>query len=250
MRGVEETRVRELRYRMMITDLLRVASESQTYQELSKHLGLSPPILSRYMRGHVLPSFERAQELYEKLMEITNIKEALKRRITFDEDGYIDNTPLVSEMTWLKIASNYALEKFAGSRVTKVLTSAVDGVPVATLVANLLEVNLVVAKERKEVGISEYIEGTYVLRGSALKRTLYVPKASLRKKDSILIIDDVIRTGEKLRCLIDMVEEQKAEVAGIYIIVAIGDEWRESLKGEMAQYPFEVFLELKKPQNQ
>jgi len=241
-----ETRVRELRYRMMITDLLRVASESQTYQELSKHLGLSPPILSRYMRGHVLPSFERAQELYEKLMEITNIKEALRRRITFDEDGYIDNTPLVSEITWLKIASNYALEKFAGSRVTKVLTSAVDGVPVATLVASLLEVDLVVAKERKEVGIREYIEGTYIPRGSALKRTLYVPKASLKKKDSILIVDDVVRSGEKLKCLAGMVEEQKAEVAGIYVVIAIGEDWRENLKEKLANYPFEVFLELKR----
>ncbi len=245
-----ETRVRELRYRMMITDLLRVASKSQTYQELSNHLGLSPPILSRYMRGHVLPSFERAQELYEKLMEITNIKEALKRRITFDEDGYIDNTPLVSEITWLKIASNYALERFAGRRVSRVLTSAVDGVPVATLVASLLEVNLVVAKERKEVGISEYLERSYIPRGSAIKRSLYIPKASLKRKEDVLIIDDVVRTGEKLKCLIEMVKEAKAEVAGIYVVIAVGEEWRESLKEEVAQHPFEVFLELKQPQRQ
>jgi transcriptional regulator with XRE-family HTH domain len=73
-----ETRVRELKYRMMITDLLKVASESHTYQELSDYLGLSPPILSRYMRGHVLPSYDRAQGLYEKLMEITDIKAELK----------------------------------------------------------------------------------------------------------------------------------------------------------------------------
>ena len=76
-----ETRVRELKYRMMITDLLKVASESHTYQELSDYLGLSPPILSRYMRGHVLPSYDRAQGLYEKLMEITDIKAELKKRI-------------------------------------------------------------------------------------------------------------------------------------------------------------------------
>ena len=98
-----ETRVRELKYRMMITDLLKVASESHTYQELSDFLDLSPPILSRYMRGHVLPSFVRAQGLYDKLMQITDIKEELKKRINFDDDGYFDNTPLVSEITWLKL---------------------------------------------------------------------------------------------------------------------------------------------------
>ena len=76
-----ETRVRELKYRMMITDLLKVASETHTYQELSDLLGLSPPILSRYMRGHVLPSYSRAQGLYEKLSEITDIKEARKNNV-------------------------------------------------------------------------------------------------------------------------------------------------------------------------
>ena len=56
-----ETRVRELKYRMMITDLRKVASESHTYQQLSDMLDLSPPILSRYMRGHVLPSYKREE---------------------------------------------------------------------------------------------------------------------------------------------------------------------------------------------
>ena len=78
----------------MITDLLKVASESYTYQQLSEILGLSPPILSRYMRGHVLPSYSRAQGLYETLQEITNIKEAI--------EGYIlalqeDNLPVPPE---------------------------------------------------------------------------------------------------------------------------------------------------------
>lgn len=239
-----ETRVRELKYRMMITDLLKVASESHTYQDLSNHLGLSPPILSRYMRGHVLPSYDRAQGLYEKLMEITNIKEELKRRINFDEEGYFDNTPLVSEITWLKIMSNYAMEKFAGSRVTRVLTAAVDGIPVSTLVANLLEVDLVVAKESKEVGINDFLEETYIPRGSAIRKSLYVPRASIRKKDSVLIIDDVVRTGETVKGLVDLVTNQKADIAGIYVLVTVGNEWKKYLKEIISQHAFEVLIEL------
>jgi adenine/guanine phosphoribosyltransferase-like PRPP-binding protein len=216
-----ETRVRELKYRMMITDLLKVASESHTYQELSDILGLSPPILSRYMRGHVLPSYSRAQGLYDKLMEITDIKEELKKRINFDDDGYFDNTPLVTEITWLKIMSNYALEKFAGRRVTKVLTAAVDGIPVSTLVANLLGVDLLIAKGTKEVGINDFVEETYIPKGSAIRQSLYVPKQSIRKRDSILIIDDVVRTGETVKALVDMVVNQRADIAGIYVLVTV-----------------------------
>jgi len=258
VRGLEagvgglKPKVRELKYRMMITDLLKVASKSFTYQELSEKLGLSPPILSRYMRGHVLPSYARAQRLYEKLMKITNIKEVLRRSISFDEEGYFDNTPIVSEITWLKILANYAVEKFAGRRVTKVLTAAVDGIPVSTLVASLLDVDLIIAKERKEVGIRDFIEKTYTLRGTAIRRCLYVPKASIRRGskkmrgagDSILIIDDVVRTGETVRALVDLVEERGAHVAGIYVLIALGYRWREYLSDILERYPFEVFVEI------
>jgi len=239
-----ETRVRELKYRMMITDLLKVASESHTYQQLSDLLGLSPPILSRYMRGHVLPSYKRAQGLYDKLMVITDIKEELKKRIIFDDEGYFDNTPLVSEITWLKIMSNYALEKFAGRRVTKVLTAAVDGIPVSTLVSNLLDVDLVVAKDQKEVGISDFIEETYIPKGSAIRKSLYVPKRAIRKRDSVLIIDDVVRTGETVQGLVDLVSNQRADIAGIYVLVTVGDEWKTYLQECISKYSFETLIEL------
>ncbi len=238
-----ETRVRELKYRMMITDLLKVASESYTYQQLSEYLGLSPPILSRYMRGHVLPSYSRAQGLYEKLMEITNIKSELKKRINFDEEGYFDNTPLVSEITWLKIMANYAMEKFAGRRVTKVLTAAVDGIPVSTLVSNLLEVDLLVAKESKEVGINDFVEETYIPKGSAIRKSLYVPRTAIKRRDSILIIDDVVRTGETVKALVDLVRNQRADVSGIYVLVAVGDEWKRYLRDVISRHSFEVLIE-------
>jgi len=229
---------------MMITDLLKVASETHTYQELSEVLGLSPPILSRYMRGHVLPSYSRAQGLYKQLTELTNIKEALKKRIMFDEEGYFDNTPLTSEITWLKIMSNYAMEKFAGRRVTKVLTAAVDGVPTSTLVSNLLDIDLIIAKDNKEVGIQEFIEETYIPKGSAMRKSLFVPKSSIRKKDSILIIDDVVRTGETVLALVDMVRNQRADIAGIYVLVTVGEDWKDYLENIISKYSFEVLIQI------
>jgi len=196
------------------------------------------------MRGHVLPSFARAQGLYDKLMKITNIKEELKKRINFDDDGYFDNTPLVSEITWLKIMSNYALEKFAGRRVTKILTAAVDGVPVSTLVANLLGVNLVIAKNSKEVGINDFLETSYIPRGSAMRHTLYVPRNMIRKRDSVLIIDDVVRTGETVKALVNMVAKQRADIAGIYVLVTVGTEWKRYLKDCISKYSFETLIEV------
>jgi adenine/guanine phosphoribosyltransferase-like PRPP-binding protein len=177
-------------------------------------------------------------------MEITDIKEELKKRLNFDDEGYFDNTPLVSEITWLKIMSNYALEKFAGRRVTKVLTAAVDGIPVSTLVSNLLDVDLVIAKDQKEVGISDFIEETYIPKGSAMRKSLYVPRAAIKRRDSVLIIDDVVRTGETVQGLVDMVTNQRADIAGIYVLVTVGDEWKTYLQECVSKYSFETLIEL------
>ncbi|RLI32189.1 adenine phosphoribosyltransferase [Candidatus Bathyarchaeota archaeon] len=248
-----ESRAVKLKYRMMVTELLKVASKKYKYQELKELLGLSPPILSRYTRGHVLPSYSRAQWLYERLLKIVNIKEELRKLLKFDEEGYFNNTPLVSDITWLKLMANYVVERFAGARVTKILTAAVDGIPISTMVASLLDVDLVIAKESREVGVDKFLEETYIPKGLAVRRTLYIPRTAIKPRDSVLIIDDVVRTGETLKALADMVLKMKArkkdkragpDLAGIFVIVSVGDEWKELLEEIAGVCPIETLIQV------
>jgi len=121
------------------------------------------------------------------------------------------------------------LAVFAGKRVTKVLTAAVDGIPLGTMVANSLGVNLVIAKWNKEVGVPSFLEETYVLKDSGVTMTLYVPKDALKKRDSILIVDDMIKTGETQVALVNLVKKAKADIAGLYSIIAVGEEWQKRI---------------------
>ena len=109
------------------------------------------------------------------------------------------------------------------------LTAAVDGIPLATMVANALGVNLVIAKKEKEVGVKSFIEETFVLRDSGVTMTLYLPKKALRRRDSVLIVDDMIKTGETQAALINLVYKVKAEVSGVFSLIAVGDEWEKRL---------------------
>jgi len=240
---------------MMVTELLKIASEKYKYQELKELLGLSPPILSRYTRGHVLPSYSRAQWLYERLLKIINIKEELRNLIRFDEEGFFDNTPLVSDITWLKLVANYTVEKFAGTRVTKILTAAVDGIPISTMVGSLLDVDVIIAKESREVGVDKFLEETYIPKGTAVRKTLYVPRMAIRPRDSLLIIDDVVRSGETLRALADMVLKMRLkrktlekkigpDLAGIFVVVSIGNEWKKHLKDIADLCPIEAMIQV------
>jgi adenine/guanine phosphoribosyltransferase-like PRPP-binding protein len=114
--------------------------------------------------------------------------------------------------------------------VTKVLTAAVDGIPLATMVANALGVDLIIAKRNKEVGVPAFLEETYVLRDSGVTMTLYVPKDAFKRRDSVLVVDDMIKTGETQAALINLVKKARAEVSGVYSLIAVGDSWQTKIK--------------------
>jgi len=224
-----QTHLHDLKFRMMTIDLLRMAKERYTYRELSQHTDLPVTVLSRYVKGHVLPTTKRAKTIWNSLEKIVSLENEFRNRITFDESGYFDNTNIISNVSLLSQGAQHALSKFAGRRITKVMTAAVDGIPIATMIAEAFGVDLVIAKNTKEVGVQDFIEESYIPSNSGVRMVLYIPKKSIKRGDSILIVDDVIRSGETQRVLISLVEKVKAEVAGIYALIGVGENWREKI---------------------
>mgnify|MGYP001099214282 CR=1 FL=1 len=224
------THVEDLKFRLATVELLRTAKRHHTYRELSAKTELPVTVLSRYVKGHVLPNTERARNLWDSLSKIVGLESELRRRIKFDDQGYFDNTSIINDINLLNQVANYVLARFAGRRITKVLTVAVDGVPLATMVANALGVNIVIAKSSKEVGVTSFIEETYTLSGSGYTVTLYVPRDSIKKRDSVLVVDDIIKSGDTQYALLNIVNKAKAEASGVFAIIAIGNLWKETMR--------------------
>ncbi|MEM2243156.1 MAG: phosphoribosyltransferase family protein, partial [Candidatus Bathyarchaeia archaeon] len=84
------------------------------------------------------------------------------------------------------------------------------------------------------------------LKDSGVTITLYVPKDAIKKRDSVLIVDDMIKTGETQAALVNLVRKAKAEVSGIFSLIAVGDEWRKKLKLP-EDCPIEVITYIKQP---
>jgi purine operon repressor len=243
------THADELKLRLMTIELLRTAKYKRniTYRELASKTGLPVTVLSRYAKGHVLPNTARAKQLWKVLAKLVGLETELRSRIKFDEDGYFDNTDIIGDFNILQQAANHALANFAGKRVTRVLTAAVDGIPLATMVANALGVNLVVAKRGKEVGVKAFLEETYVLgRDSGVTMTLYIPKDIIKKRDSVLIVDDMIKTGDTQAALVNLVRKAKAEISGLFSLISVGEEWKKKLKLS-GECPIEVITYVKSP---
>jgi adenine phosphoribosyltransferase len=243
------THADDLKLRLMTIELLRTAKYKRniTYRELASKTGLPVTVLSRYAKGHVLPNTTRAKQLWKVLTKLVGLETELRSRIKFDEDGYFDNTDIIGDFNIVEQAANHALANFAGKRVTKILTAAVDGIPLATMVANALGVNLIIAKRNKEVGVKAFLEETYILgKDSGVTMTLYIPKDSVKKRDSVLIVDDMIKSGETQAALVNLVRKAKAEVSGVFSLVAVGDEWKKRLK-MAGDCPVEVITYVKAP---
>lgn len=243
------THAEDLKLRLMTIELLRTAKYKRniTYRELASKTGLPVTVLSRYAKGHVLPNTSRAKQLLKVLTKLVGLESELRNRIKFDETGYFDNTEIIGDYNILQQAANHALTTFAGKRVTKVLTAATDGIPLATMVANALGVNLIVAKRNKEVGVKAFLEETFILgKDSGVTVTLYIPKDIIKKRDSVLIVDDMIKSGETQEALVNLVKKSKAEISGIFSLIAVGENWKKHLK-ITNESPVEVVTYVKAP---
>jgi adenine/guanine phosphoribosyltransferase-like PRPP-binding protein len=241
---MSETHVSDLKFRLMTIDLLITAKRNFTYRELSARTGLPVTVLSRYVKGHVLLSSARARQIWSTLEKLVGLEEELKRRIKFDEYGYFDNSMIISDPLLLQQAAQYVFSRFSGKRITKVLTAAIDGIPLATLISEALGTEMVIAKNTKDVGVRGFVEESYIPDNSAIVMTLYIPRNVIRRGDSVLIVDDVIKTGETHRAMANLVSKSRAELTGIYALIAVGDRWRETLSC-LGECPVEVVLTIK-----
>ena len=296
----KETHLEDIKIRIRSVDFLKILKEKFTYDQLSDKMGLPITVLNRYVRGHVIPSRERAEVLikffednidlreeilkkinfakwmdiykeYQKLLEETEkieekIKNSinsveistLKQEVKFNnerikdyleklkETRFIDNTKLLSDSLFLSVLAKIVAQKYKHFTITKILTAAVDGLPLAVRIADQLEAELIIAKNTKEVGVPKYIEENYTPSSSSGNLlTLYVPKHLLSKKDRVLIIDDIIRSGYTQKALIKICNKINAKVLGVFIMIGFGTKWKEMFTDD--EFSVETFLNIPDP---
>ncbi|MER3601630.1 MAG: adenine phosphoribosyltransferase [Nitrososphaerota archaeon] len=218
-------KVEELEERLRAVKLLRALKQARTYRELSEALGLPIPVLYRYVSGRVLPSLERARSVEGLLRSTEPLDVALKRELRL-ENGFVDNTRLLSSVLLLEQLAEEKAKAWRGLNINKVLTLAVDGVAIATLFALKLGAQLVVAKDMKEPGVRRFYTEEVVF-SSGVRKFLHVPYHLLAKGDRVLIVDDMVKRGSQLEALLRIVERARAKVVKCFILLAVGDGYRE-----------------------
>jgi len=132
-----------------IIEMLRELKRYYTYKELSAITGIPIPVLNRYVKGRVLPRDERVSFLERKLSMYSRVEELVRKNIRLVHSRYVEDINLTGNVPLLKIVSKIVHKFFGSSSITKVLTAAVDGIPLATVIAYELSVPVVIAKSGK-----------------------------------------------------------------------------------------------------
>ncbi len=219
-----------MKTRISSVELLATLKKSYSYRELSSILGLSAPILSRYVRGHVLPSASRSEKF------IATFRERLLRKIVTDQvritaDGSYDISGVTSNVGLLRQIAKVVYSEFSLVPVEKVLTMEVDGIPLAVEVAGEFNVNLAVARAEKDLGVEEFFEQKVVYSPSSVKY-LYLPKNAIKKGEHILVVDDMVRSGTTIEALARLAEKARAKIVGIFMIASL-DQSVQKLKSRL-----------------
>ena len=203
-------------------DVLRTLKETRTYEELAAETGLPPGDLNRYVNGHVLPGESRARAVVEDVGKDLLAAE-LDARIAVDGEGYVDNSRVVFDRSLLSLVPPVAAEKLGIDSPAVVLTAATDGITLAAAMARYFGARCAYAKKSRETAVEEFIEARKRL-SSGIEIDYYLPANAVEAGESVLVVDDLVRSGETQELLVDIARSAGADVAGVFALIAVGEE--------------------------
>jgi xanthine phosphoribosyltransferase len=118
-----------------------------------------------------------------------------------------------------KIGETFA-EKFRDKKITKVITLESSGIGPALMTAYELGVPLIFARKRKSLTLNSdlYISKVYSFTKQE-ESEITISRKFIDSSDSILIIDDFLANGQAALGLIDIIQQAKAQLVGIGIVI-------------------------------
>ncbi len=217
--------------RFIAIKLLRVLRKYYTYRELEEFFGIPAPSIWKYISGKILPTIEKARRILNIIIEKKIVTDLLGKLIKIVDGGIIDLNDIIYDIGVMKLVGLEAYYYFREEEPTIILSIEVDGIPVALSVAEYFNAKTVIVKKRPEASLREYLEYNLMSRDLPVITKLYVPKDPFTRKDRVLIVDDLLRTGRTCRALVEMVKNTKSELAGIFSVVAVGSDWVPIIEG-------------------
>lgn len=158
-------------------------------------------------------SIREAKEFVEELCGLMAKPERLL------PGGYLYLTDILGNPSIVNHVGRLFASVFAERKIDVVMTVATKGIPLAYAVASQLDVPVVIVRKDSKVTEGSTVSINYVSGSSKRIQTMLLTKRSLNEGSNVLIIDDFMKAGGTINGMISLLEEFRANVAGIGVLV-------------------------------
>jgi adenine phosphoribosyltransferase len=227
--------------KLMTLNLLQIAFEEfETYASMRLALernGVDVSIanLSRYIYGKAIPKSKLKDELLRALTQDTNfglsIDKLIRNYVKFEADdinnvrlttlSLLNNSKIMKAISFLII-----YKKIVSRDISKILVVEGDGVPFALTLAHILDIDCVIARSSKPLGIDNYITAEIQNISQGRIQTIGINEESIQEQEKVLIVGDVIRSGATQIALIELASKCNSELVKCVVLTGIGSQWK------------------------
>lgn len=133
--------------------------------------------------------------------------------------GYLYLTDILGDPSIVQRVGRIFASAYAEEKIDVVMTVATKGIPLAYSVANFLNVPVVIVRRDSKVTEGSTVSINYLSGSTKRIQTMMLSKRSLPEGSRVLIVDDFMKAGGTVNGMVSMLEEFKALVAGIAVLV-------------------------------
>ncbi len=228
-----EDEAREKLYAIKLLRLLSKRFSSKT--ELANQLGASLENISRYLSGRVLPTTERKKEIIDYVLSKDGLSwaELIDTHVQVSRDPLrrvVDVTHLLNDARVLDAVA-FMVHRVLLNDVeyTKVCTVETDGIAFAKALAAVNDIDFVYARRKRPILIQDVLSEDILPAAGARLDSIFLPRKFLRPDESVVVVDDVIRSGATMRAVIKLLRDAGAEPQKAVSLVGVG-EWESGHK--------------------
>ena len=151
-----------------------------------------------------------------------NLKEYIRSIPDYPKKGILfrDITTLIKDENAFEESINQIIERSKSYKIDKIAAIESRGFVFASAVSYLLKKPFIMFRKKNKLPADTYSIDFELEYGTA---TIEVHKDSIEKKDSVLIIDDLIATGGTADAAAKLIEMSNANVAGFIFVINLFD---------------------------
>lgn len=156
--------------------------------------------------------------------KIRAVKEELCEQLSKPEriipGGYLYMNDILYDTKWLTRIAWAVISSYDVRQLDYVVTIETKGIPLATVIAKMLNIPIVVIRKEARLTEGTTIQMNYVTGSKKTIKTMSLPIKSIKRGAKVLFVDDFMKAGGTTKGVIDLMKEFDATVVGAAMMMS------------------------------